>query len=100
MGGSVSYIPKPGALAPKAPAAAGPPAVVRVEKIELETKEVWFDAATSTVFKMMVSSYAQQHGHDPDAEMMLDWASNLYSLSNKAANGSDGGVRVKVRMRR
>ena len=60
--------------------------------------EVWFDAATTAVFKKLVSSYAEQHGgREPDKDMQLEWATNLHSLSSKSANGSDGGAKLRVK---
>ena len=44
---------------------------------------------------MMVESYVEQHGEDPDEETKVDWASNLAILS--AGKDATNGTRLKIK---
>jgi len=57
-----------------------------------------FDQATTTVFNIMVESFVEQHGEQPDTETKIDWASNLVKLSlgKDATNGKKLKVRAKA----
>ena len=59
--------------------------------------EMVFDQATTTVFNMMVESYIQQHGEQPDEDTKVEWASNLAILS--AGKDPINGTKLKIRYR-
>jgi hypothetical protein len=59
--------------------------------------EMVFDQATATVFNMMVDSYVEQHGEEPDEDTKVDWASNLAILS--AGKDPANGTKLKIRAR-
>jgi len=57
--------------------------------------EMVFDQATTTVYNMMVESYVEQHGEEPDEETRVDWASNLAILS--VGKDPSHGTKLKIR---
>lgn len=77
----------------KAPIAPPTPKVADVDPNSIV--EMVFDQATTTVFNMMVESYVEQHGEEPDEETKVDWASNLAILSV----GKDFSHGTKLRIR-
>lgn len=54
--------------------------------------EMAFDQETANVFNMMVQSYIEQHGQEPDEEAKLDWASNLAILSAGKEKGPNAPI--------
>ena len=93
--GKVDWHPPPDPLEKNIPKAPTPAAS---EPKPDDVVEMAFDQATATVFSMMVESYIEQHGEEPDQQAKIDWASNLAILSA----GKDLGpnpTKLKVRAR-